>query len=150
MPRSTMTSGHLTNIYIGISWCRNASSKSQISATHTSSFWYKVIPIRIIFYVYFTTRYNDCVKSPPGTYKYPLTTFIDIWWISLSGYSLILNKHFTSTGFIPVDFTLFPFIITHTFLDRSLFTSEIVDILRKYPFGLVIASLRLSGSAASV
>ena len=34
---------------------------------------------------------------------------------------------------------------THAFLDRKLFTSEISENFHKFPFGIVIASLRVSG-----
>ena len=47
-PRFTIPSSYSMNIYNGISGFRNAASASHISATHPSSSWYKVIPIRII------------------------------------------------------------------------------------------------------
>ena len=47
---------------------------------------------------------------------------------------------------MPLDFRTLLFVRIQAFLDRKLFTSGIVDIFHKCPFGLVIASLRVSGS----
>ena len=47
-------------------------------------------------------------------------------------------------------FTALIFVRIQAFLDRKLFTSDIADIFHKFPFGLVIASVRVSGSPESV
>ena len=103
IPRSTISSGHLMNISTFISGCRNASSTSNILVTHPSSLCYKVIPMRILVDLSDTTGENDSVKSNPGTYMYPLTTFNGFRRINLSGSSLLLkfpfNRYWISTFF---------------------------------------------------
>ena len=96
------------------------------------------------------TGENDSVKSTPGTCMYPLTKFIDFRRIKPSASYLLLNTHLTDTGFIPLDFTTLLLFGIQAFLDKQLFTSDIADIFHKFPFGLVIASLRVSDSPASV
>ena len=126
--------------------CRNAASVSHSAATHPSSLWYKASPIRILVGVSDATGDNDSVKSTPGTCMYRLATFLDFRRINPSGSSLLLQIHLTGTGYLPFDFTTILFVGVYAFIDRKLFTSEISDIFYKYPFGLVIASLRVSGS----
>ena len=76
---------------------------------------------------------------------YPLTPFFYLRQINLSGSSLLLNTHLTGTGFLPFDFMTLLFVGIDTFIHRKLLTSEIANISHKLPFGLVIASLRVSG-----
>ena len=81
---------------------------------------------------------------------YSLTKFIDFKWIKPSGSYFLLNAHLTYTSFLPFAFTVLFFIGIYDFLDRKLITSEISDILHKFPFDLVIASLRVSNFPAFV
>ena len=66
------------------------------------------------------------------------------------GSPLILNTHLKGTGFLPFYFTVLLLVGIHAFIDSKLFTSEIADIFYKFPFGLIIASLSVSGSSAFV
>ena len=96
------------------------------------------------------TRENDSVNSIPWTCKYTLTTFLDFRQNNPSASSLLLNTHFTGTGFLHLDFTTLLFVGIQAFLDRKIITSDIADIFHRFSFGLVIASLRVSDSTASV
>ena len=68
----------------------------------------------------------------------------------MSGSSLLLNNHFTGTGFLHIAYTVLLLIVIHAFLDRILFTPEIVDIFDKCTFGLDVAFLGVSGSSVYV
>ena len=81
---------------------------------------------------------------------YPLTTFIDFKRMNPSGSLLILNNYLTCTGFIHFYFTVLLLIGIHAFLDIFFYTSEIAEIFHKCTFGIVIASLIVSGSPTSV
>ena len=96
------------------------------------------------------TGENDSVKSIPGTCVYPLTTFLNFRLINTSDYFLLLNTHLTGTGFMSLSFTKLLFVGIQAFLYREFFTSDIAGIFNKYPFGLVVFSLRVSGYPVSV
>ena len=53
-------------------------------------------------------------------------------------------------SFMPLDFTTLLFVVIQDFFDRKLFTSDIAEIFHKCTFGIVVASLRVSGSPSSV
>ena len=97
-----------------------------------------------------TAGENDSMNSTPGTFTYHLTTLLDFIQIKTSTYYLLLNTHLIATGFMPLDFTMLLFFGIQTFLERKNFTSDIADILHKCSFGLVIASLGVSGYSESV
>ena len=145
-----MTSGYLMYISTYILGCSNTTFTSHISSIHTSYSWYKLSPIKILVVVSDATVENDSLESTTGNCMYPLTTFLDFRQTNPSASFLLLNTQLTGTEFLTLAFTTILFIVIHAYLDRILFTSEIVDIFHKCPFGLVIASLRVSGSPASI
>ena len=141
-----MPTGNSMNTSTSILRCRNEASKLHTSATHHYSLWYKVSPTIILVDVSDATGKNESIKSTPGTCIYLLTTFIEFIRINPAGSSLLLNNHLTGTGFITFAFTTVLFVGIRAFIYRKRLTSEISDIFHKHQFGLVIASLRVSGS----
>ena len=85
---------------------------------------------------------NDSVSSTPGNCIYPLNEFIDFKRISPSGSYLLLNTHFTGTGFIPFTFTLILLIGIHAFIEKIVYLINSWN-LHKCPFGLDIDYLRV-------
>ena len=104
------------NISSVVSGGSNVASTSHISATHTYSFLYKVIPIIIIVDVDVFTVENNSVWSTPGTCMYPLTTFFGLKRIKPSVSSLLLNNHLTGTCFLTFTFTVPLLVVIHVFL----------------------------------
>ena len=145
-----MTSGHYINISTVILGFINTASTSHSSVTHPYSSWYKVSTNTILVGVSDVTGDNEFLKSTPGTCIYPLIKFLYFRRINPQGSSLLLNIYLTGTGFIPFSPMIILLVGIHAFPDRKLFTSEFADICHKFPFGLVIASLRVSGSLYSI
>ena len=78
-----------------------------------------------------------------GTCMYPLTKFLDFKQIDQSGFSLLLNTHFTGNCFLPLAFILLLLIGIQAFLDRKLMISDTADIFHRCTIGMDIASLRV-------
>ena len=76
---------------------------------------------------------------------YPSNKLIDLKIIDMSGYSLLLNNHFTDNGFPTFAFTVLLLIVTQEFIDRKLFILVTAEIFHKCPIGLDIFSLMVSG-----
>ena len=150
IPSSAMPSGYSINISTGVLGYSNYVSTSHSWETHPYSLWYKVSPIRILVDIFVATVENDSVNSTPGTCMYSLNKLLDFGRINPSVSSSLLNTHLTGTVFLPFAFHMIFLIGIHAFLDRKFFTSEIADIFHKCPFDVVIASLRVSGSPASI
>ena len=123
---------------------------SHISSTRPYSSWKNFIPTRICVVVSGATGENDYIQFDPGTFIYPLTMLLDFKRIYPSGYSLILNTHFTVTAFLPLDFNYILLIGTQIFLDIKWLISETADIYHECSIGLEIYSLRVLGYPASV
>ena len=90
------------------------------------------------------------VQSTPGTCIYPFTNFLDLNHIYPSGSSLLLNAHFTGTGFLTLYFTVNILVRIQAFFYRKLLISDNSDIFHKCPVGLDIAYWKVSGSPESI
>ena len=63
---------------------------------------------------------------------------------------MLLDTHFTGTGFLPFGFTVLLLIGIQDFLGRKLFISDTADIFHRCKIGLDITSLRVPVSPESV
>ena len=120
-------------------------------AIHPSYSYYRVNTIRILVEVSYATVDNDSVKSAPGTFVYPFTTFIGFRRIKPSSFSLILKTHLTCAVFLPLSSMVLIFVVIQAFLDRncSLLVSQTFSIIFVWPFhcfleGLMFCIIRIN------
>ena len=106
MPRSTMSSGHSSNISTGIYVCRNVITTSYSSDTHPYFCGTGLIQSRFaLMCLLHPTQMTLCIQR------------IDFVHIDLSVSSSICISHFTGTGFLPLYLTLLLLILIQAFLD---------------------------------